>query len=227
MDAVICTIFESHYYHGVAALTNSLYKQGYRGEIFAGYRGGLPNCFAHANKNDRIGWPEARTCIVAKGLEIHFLPITTEYHLANFKPDFMLTLWKGLAKSKMKMFYFDPDIILTVDWSFIESWVNFGVSLCEDVNSPLSQFHPRRMAWRKYFSEKEIFLQFKSAIYANSGFIGLCQANMDFLVKWKEIQESIALQIGGLNRSPFNGKGLLSPIDGLIMLPFQEQIRMH
>ena len=220
MNSAICTIFESHYYNGVVALYNSLYLQGFRGELFSGFRGELPPCFSAAKKNDSMSWPGARSWIVSEGLTLHFLPIDTDNHLANYKPDFMLALWGGPAKEAKKMFYFDPDIILTVEWSFIDNWTDFGISLCEDVNSPLSEFHPRRMAWRKYFKEKGICLQFKGPIYANSGFIGLRSDNRDFLVKWKEIQETIAPLIGGLNRSPFTGKEQLDPADGHDYAPF-------
>jgi hypothetical protein len=220
MNSVLCTIFESHYYYGVAALTNSLYLQGYRGEIFAGYRGELPKKFPETKINTTLQWPGARTLEVGKDLALHFLPIETEYHLTNYKPDFMLRLWDGPAKNSQRMFYFDPDIILSVPWSFIESWSDFGVALCEDVNSPLSEFHPRRMAWRKYFGGLGFLLQYKDPIYSNGGFVGLTESNREFLELWKQLQEAIAPVIGGLNRSSFSGEGQLSGSQSHDYAPF-------
>jgi len=35
MQYVACTLFEKSYHYGLAALVNSLYKQGFRGDFFA------------------------------------------------------------------------------------------------------------------------------------------------------------------------------------------------
>jgi hypothetical protein len=76
------------------------------------------------------------------------------------------------------IFYFDPDIVAAAP-SFFEEWITCGIALCEDVNSPLSINHPRRVAWRRYFGSIGIQLKFKGAIYAKAGFMGVSEAEQD------------------------------------------------
>lgn len=210
MNSCVCTLFEGDYHFGVAALINSLYKGGFRGAFYAGYRGALPPWAAEAQTNESINWSGAKSLNAAEGLDIHFLPLTTNYHLTNYKPDFMLELWAGPARAAESMFYFDPDIVVYAPWKLFDEWVHCGVSLCEDVNSPLPRYHPRRVAWRQYFGENGIPLQFKDSIYANGGFVGLRKTERSFLDSWKKIQEVMAPKIGGLEQS-FLAKGGLPP----------------
>lgn len=219
MPSVICTLFENHYHYGLVALTNSLYHVGYRGNIYAGYRGPLPLWASGAKENPLLQWKNGRTLEVAVGLQLHFLPLDTDYQLTNYKPDFMLQLWNGPAKDAKRMFYFDPDIIIVRSWPHFDEWVTCGVALCEDVNSPLSKQHPRRVAWRRYFNEKGMVLNFKNEIYVNGGFIGLSVENRSFLEDWKNIQDTLAPLIGGLNTSIFKPIASLREAGGPFM-PF-------
>lgn len=211
-QAVICTLFEGHYHYGVAALVNSLYKQGFRGDIYAGYRGNLPPWVSAVEESAPISWEGSKSFKVHADLRLHFLPLTTDYHFTNFKPDFMLLLWNTVAKEEQQLFYFDPDIVVVSPWHDFEKWVECGVAVCEDVNSPLAEYHPRRVAWRRYFSEHGVNLEFKSPIYVNGGFVGV--QSPDFLTLWKRIQELMALQIGGLQRSSLKGAPLLDDNKG-------------
>ena len=212
MYTSICTLFEGHYHFGVAALTNSLYRQGFRGSVYAGYRGELPSWSNAATENHSLAWPGCRTLKAAEGLQLHFMPLDTDYHLTNYKPDFMLALWQLLSEEAESLFYFDPDIVVTTPWPVFEEWVGCGVALCKDVNSPLARNHPMRIAWRRYFGEKNFALSFKESIYANGGFVGVSKQNMSFLSTWKSIQEAMAPAIGGLARSAFTGSDP-SPFD--------------
>jgi hypothetical protein len=215
MNSVICTLFESHYHYGVAALVNSLYTQGFRGNIFAGYKGSLPTWVLGATEEANVEtYPGSVTLRVTTDLSVHFLPLLTDYHLTNYKPDFMLSLLDGPAKEAEGIYYFDPDIVLNTNWSYLEEWINFGVAFCEDVNSPLSKNHPRRVAWRRYYQPKGIDLFFKDNCYVNGGFIGLKKADRSYLEHWKNIQEIMAPAIGGLNRSAFAEKQLPVEVQG-------------
>lgn len=201
MKSAICTLFEGSYHYGVAALINSLYSQGYRGAVYAGYRGELPAWSAAATENPMLDWPGSCTLQVAQELQLHFLPLDTHYHFSNYKPHFMLQLWESLASEAAAMFYFDPDIVVTTPWIIFEEWVTYGVGLCEDIISPKAQHHPVREAWRRYFGTRGFQLDFKDAIYANSGFVGVSKENRGFLVTWQKLQEMVASAIGGLDNS--------------------------
>jgi len=208
MNSAICTLFEGHYHYGVAVLANSLYRNGFRGSLYAGYRGELPP-WAKNEELQEMQWSNGKTLKVKDDFSIHFIPLTTDYHLTNYKPDFMLDLWNGPAADAERMFYFDPDIVVSAPWFFFEKWVTCGIALCEDVNSPLSKNHPTRSAWRNYFSKNGIFLYFKDIIYVNGGFAGVSLDERGFLETWKLVQEAMAPAIGGLNRSAFiNGSQL-------------------
>lgn len=211
MSSVICTLFEGNYHYGVAALVNSLFKQGFKGEIFAGYKGSLPDWANNAVNDNSDNWPGCSTLKIFDDLLLHFLPLETDYHLTNYKPDFMLRLLNGPARNAKSIFYFDPDIVITAPWNFINNWPNCGVAVCEDVNSPFPEFHPHRVFWRKFFKEAGFKLEFKEAFYANGGFMGLSENDFEFLNTWKLVQESMAPYIGGLSRSIFKSYQALDP----------------
>jgi hypothetical protein len=209
MNSAICTLFEGHYHYGVATLSNSLYKEGFRGTIYVGYRGDLPN-WALVGKKEKIGkWKEAVIFNPIDTMQLVFLPLDTNYSLTNYKPNFMLELWEGPAKDAEALFYFDPDIVICDSWICYEQWVSCGVALCEDVNSPLPEFHPRRQGWRTYYNKFNINLQFKNQIYANGGYIGLIKKDISFLYLWLKLQDHMAEAIGGLENSIFTNQNLL------------------
>ena len=204
MNSSICTLFEGHYHYGVASLSNSLYKNGFRGTIYAGYRGELPPWALKGIKVTIDKWDDAIILNPLEDIKLVFLKLNTNYSLANYKPDFMIELWEGPAKDSEALFYFDSDILINKNWIYFEQWVNCGVALCEDVNSPLQEFHPRRVGWRNYFKEYGLNLYFKNSIYVNGGFIGLNKKDFSFLNLWVRIQESMSDSIGGLENSIFS-----------------------
>lgn len=219
MNSIICTLFENHYHYGLATLVNSLYYNGFRGEIYAGYKGELPPWILKAKPNVLAGWPGSSTLTLGEGLQLHFLPVSTDNHLTNYKPDFMIELLNGPASGADAILYFDPDIILIAAWVLIENWLKCGVALCEDVNSPIPEHHPKRFAWRQFYAKKGIALKFKDAMYVNGGFVGVQLKDRAFLDNWKIAQDHMASAIGGLGYSMFSYKKL-SDVDQSCFSPF-------
>ena len=204
-DSVICTLFEGHYHYGLAAFINSVISYKFKGVIYVGYKGKLP---AWALVNKAISYPYfsgSTNIIYAENVEVKFISLTTTNHLTNFKPDFMLLLLAGPAVKARRIFYFDPDIVLARDWHYFEEWVDAGIAVCEDINSPLPEYHPRRVGWRNYFSAYQIPLAFKDSIYVNGGFIGLKSENFKFLEIWSGLQILMGNVLGGLNKSSLPG----------------------
>ncbi len=209
MNTIVCTLFEGHYHYGAAALINSLYYRGFRGNIYAGYKGNLP--FWALKSQEAFLLDESdRTLHVAEGLKVHLIKIKSDYHLTNYKPDFMDSLLRGPGKHAEGIYYFDSDIVVRAPWSYFENWIECGVALCEDINSPVPQNHPLRMGWRSFFKDANIFLSFKDSIYANGGFIGLHKNDFDFIQVWIKVQEAMSTAIGGLSNSQFD-KVALAP----------------
>jgi len=209
VKSAVCTLFEGSYHHGLAALANSLQGTGFAGTLYAGYRGVLPAWAAAAAPLPLPGWPEASSLPVGEHLRITFLPLRTAYHLTNLKPRFMLELLDGpLARPGAEveaLFYIDPDICALGRWSYFEDWVGCGVALCEDLNSPLPENHPRRVAWRRYYGERGLTLRYRASDYVNGGFVGVRRADRAFLECWQRTMELMAEEIGSLAAAKVGG----------------------
>lgn len=205
MKSIVCTLFEGHYHFGLAILANSLVRNGFTGDIYAGYRGKLPPWVSQVettNGNETTYEIEGTTSA------IRFRKLATDVHLTNYKPDFMLKLLDETDCSGIC--YFDPDIVVKCPWQYVDSWIRHGIALCEDVNSPLPASHPRRLAWREYFRSYGRELEFQHNEYANGGFVGLTRKDKAFLEGWRDIQSEMADDLGGLDKSMFN----LPQVDG-------------
>lgn len=210
-SSVICTLFENDYHKGLAALSNSLIEKGFEGTIYAGYKGSLPPWVIGSVQH--LNSPEIDIFKVSPQIEIHFIKLTTKFHLSNYKPDFMLSLLDVYCPDATKVFYFDPDIVVTNTWECFEEWVLGGVALCEDGLSPYPNFHPKRVGWRKYFKKHGIDLVYKDNIYANAGFVGIKREDRGFLECWVRLIAAMGLGIGGLEKSGMSNKDTLTPND--------------
>jgi hypothetical protein len=212
MTAAICTLFEGDYHYGVAALSNSLYNKGFRGTIYVGYRGKLPEWATGGESILLSKWAKSTLLTLSKDFRICFLLLDTDYSLTNYKPNFIIDLLEYTSENIESIYYFDPDIVISKPWSYYREWIQCGLALCEDINSPLSEFHPRRVVWRNYFRKYNITLTFKNSIYVNGGFIGVKRSDIEFLKIWKDVQDYMAEEIGGLENSIFSNQSYNSTI---------------
>jgi len=194
MKCVVCTLFEHHYHWGVAVLVNSLCQAGFQGTIYAGFRGPLPPWAEH---QVRLLEPNQWEMQVSPDVRIHFLRLETSAHFTNFKPDFLLQIEPMASKESDAVIYCDPDIVINTNWRFVDDWLSCGVALCEDVNSPIGENHPKRIGWRRFFKPLGHELEFHCPEYANGGWIGLRWEYRKFLLVWQELMTQMAIALGG------------------------------
>lgn len=190
MDLAVCTLFEGHYHFGLAALVNSLYKNNFRGQVYVGFRGALPPWAQNAQPNAALSWVDAKTFTLQDDLAIHFLPLQTKWHLANYKPTFMLDLIDGPAANAEGIFYFDPDITIVNTWDNFEDWISYGVALVHEiVSNDMPETHPLRQGWAELINRFELGPVRRINSYINSGFCGVSKEHKGFLLLWKHIMK--------------------------------------
>lgn len=181
--SIICTLFEGDYHLGLGALVNSLYARGYRGELYAGFRGELPPWCSAGQREGAEGW----RFDAAEGLTLHFIPLSTSDHLNNYKPTFLLRLIEERCPETENFFFFDPDIVVRAEWDFFARWVTRGIALCEDVNNYMPRHHPVRQAWKEYAEERGLTIRQEPDKYYNAGFFALHRDHRSFLEKWQQL----------------------------------------
>jgi len=186
MNCAVCTLFEGSYHQGVAVFVNSLVAAGFTGDVHVGFRG------------TAAPWLKGlKDLAVTPQVRIRTMPLQTSAHLTNYKPDFMLDLFRVSANNTNAIFYFDPDIVIDDSWDNFIDWVTCGVAVCEDVNSPLAENNPRRVGWRRFLAARGITLRYRSSCYANGGFVGVQRSDKEFLMLWAKLQEYMWDEIGG------------------------------
>ncbi len=194
MNSAVCTLYEGHYHHGVATLTNSLFNNGFRGSLYVGYRGELPPWAKDALINPVLNWEGGKSLNIAEGLNLHFLPLITNYHLTNYKADFMMSLWEGPAQNIGGMFYFDPDIVIKCPFSFYEKWIQQGIALVHEITAnDMTDNNPIRGFWKSIIEENGEKVNNHITSYINGGFYGLIKEQIHFLemfLKFQHLAES-------------------------------------
>ena len=186
---MVFALFDGDYHLGLGALVNSLFKAGFRGLIYAGYRGSLPPWAGVPRVEGDLHYYE-----VGESCSIRFVKVEFGGHLTNYKPAFMRSMLRTHAKEARRIYYFDVDIVVKAPWRFFQDWVSCGIAVCRDVVDPyMSENHPLRKYWRDMAAE--LGLRCRPVLgYFSGGFIGLRAEHVDFLATWDAL-------IQGLQRS--------------------------
>jgi len=192
--SAICTLFEGDYHLGAAALLNSLHAAGFRGRVFCGLRGPLP---PWAGEPQTTAGSTA-CCRIGDGLEVHFVTLATGIHFTNFKPEFLLDLWRGPAADADTLFYFDPDIVVKCPWAALARWAEGGVALCEDVNPSLPARHPQRLGWTAFLERHGLPVTASRERYYNAGFLAVSIAQRPLLEHWRDLIAKVGQENGSL-----------------------------
>lgn len=194
--SVVCTVFEKNYHFGVGGLANSLYACGFRGVLYAGYRGELPPWVEDLELVESGG----QEYLVAEGFKICFALQDTDEMLANIKPEIIEQVWERFGETIENVFYIDCDIVIKAEWSHFVEWVDHGIALVEDMHSPVFRQHPLREQWRQYYAKFGIDYVAQDDIYVNGGFVGINRRYRPFVKLWGQLQDYMKLQIGKQDR---------------------------
>lgn len=203
-DWILCTLFEGDYHLGLAALVNSLAASGFKGCIWAGYRGKLPPWTYQLERSIK-----ENEYIVTSGIRIAFVLVKTHVHFANMKPQFMRGLILEHPECKY-ICYFDPDITIKCKWNFFVKWVRFGIALCEDLtNGTMPADHPLRLEWMELVAAIGLVSPRALSRYFNGGFVGLSVASASFLELWERVIDFAEVQ--GVDTRAFGPGTRLDP----------------
>lgn len=202
MRTAVCTLFEGHYHHGVAALVNSLVAAGYEGTVWVGHRGPLPAWLLRHAGFDR----HAGRLQVTPRVTLHTVALDPPRSLNYEKPAFMRALLQVHDPAAEAVVYLDPDLVVKCAWPEIEAWFAHGaVALVEDLAGALPSDHPKRERWRRFFAAHGETPQRAMERYYNSGFVGVPRAHDDLLAAWQRICERIATVNGNAPRQRKQG----------------------
>jgi hypothetical protein len=182
----ICTLFEGDFHLGLAAFLNSLFRSGYTGTVWAGFRGSLPPWVNQLRESSGTSGAYA----IGEQLQLVFVPLAVDMHLTNYKPRFMLDLLAGPAHGCDYLWYFDPDICVRGPWEFFARWQRYGIALCQEiVDNNLPENAPLRHQWAEIASSLGLSDQRLLNHYYNGGMLGVAAAHADFLDLWERLIE--------------------------------------
>jgi len=193
---ILTTLAEKHYFIGLAALVNSVVKNGpYVDKIIVGYRGTLPSWLPELKSSDR-----GKSAILKCGIELEFIEIVGDLHMVHEKPKWFLYLTEVLEPTAQEYFFFDSDIIIINRMSFFGEWVSEGIGLCEDVNYDMSATNPIRRKWARFAEEDGYTVNKSLERYYNSGFLSWTRGTAEFIKDWDKSFATLAKHSGDMKK---------------------------
>ncbi len=186
---IVCMLAERGYFHGAAALANSLVRNGFAGHIVVGYRGALPRWAGPVSPA-----PGPAQAITADA-DIQFVEAGGDWHLGNQKPHFMLNV-AGLHPDFASLWYFDCDIVLKTAWDSLARWAATDLLLVLDLaDTYMPPNHVFRQEWRR-LAEQAGLGQRPVSGYFNAGCVGVPPGGLTLLKAWARLMQAVA-EAGG------------------------------
>lgn len=194
---ILTSLAEDSYFLGLAALINSVVKNGsYIDKIVIGYRGKLPNWLPPL-KNSKNG----KYCTLTSGIEMELILLESNLHMVHEKPKWFKYLTEVLEPEASEFLFFDSDIVVLNRMSFFGEWVKQGIALCEDVNNDMHHNHPIRKQWAKMAIQDGVVIENPLIDhYYNSGFLGWTRENKNFIDDWVTSFNIISKQSGDMKQ---------------------------
>ena len=183
---VVCMLAEGSYFHGVAAMANSLVRNGFAGHIVVGYRGSLPRWEGPVSPQAGPAQP------IAPGVDILFMAVESDWHLSNLKPRFMHQVATELYPDFASVWYFDADVVLKTNWDAFARWVEAGLVLVLDMaETYMPPHHAFRREWRALAQRAGLGYREVHG-YVNGGCVGLAAGHLEFLEAWETLLQTYA-----------------------------------
>lgn len=186
----VCTLADGDYLIGAGALANSLHASGFRGVLWIGYRGELPDWAKATIRSEAYS-----ELSVADGFIVRFVPVAGDDTLAIAKPDFALRVLDELAPDSVGVVFFDADVVVLGDWSFYLDWLEAGVGLCTEAQPFKHASHPHRRHWRAMIEAVGRTAR-DLDWYFNSGFLSVPRRHRDMLVAWSQLMGEYRRRVG-------------------------------
>ncbi len=205
LEETICTLYEKDYHFGLAVFINTLVHKGYNGTVWIGYRGALPPWITQLKSDSTVkdGDKSIAYFMLEDKVRLAFIHVDPSYHMANFKPQFMLEIFHRYATECQYLWYFDPDIFIVSSWRYFEQWQQCGIALCADINfSVLPDNSPLRYRWKKFAVTIGLLTANELSQYFNSGMVSVARNQIGFIELWMQILKGI--EKSGNDLSQFN-----------------------
>jgi len=194
MALAVCTLAEGDHWVGVGALLNSLVRGGYAGTLWVGHRGERPAWAAGASEDEAGGW---RWAVAGKAVEVVAVRLDTPHHFTHHKPWWMEEVLKR-DPAASGVVYADPDLVVKVDWDFVEEWVSGGLAVVSDIMPEIGAGHPHRRAWAGWLEAHGWPVRRWPERYVNGGWFGVTRERAGALRQWAELIEGMAERAGPL-----------------------------
>ncbi len=191
---IVCTLAELSYFHGVAALTNSLVRNGFTGHVVVGYRGALPVWEGPVTPAPGVA------LAVTPEVDIRFVELAGPWHLSNQKPHLMLRAAAELGPEPASLWYFDADIVIKTAWASFARWAEAGVLLVLDMAETfMPPSHVFRREWRALGARAGLGFREVSG-YFNAGCVGVPGDQLTFLHAWARVLDTFATEGADMTR---------------------------